>query len=1301
MESTVYRLFVERKSGFDNEAKRALAELTGFLGITGLQAVRYLNRYDIQGVSRQTLETAARQIFSESQSDLVSFESFDCANDETVIALEYLPGQYDQRADSASQCLALLSGSEERAIVRCARLFVLKGSLTTQDLERVRRYLINPVDSREADSAQSLSLVMKSERPEPVAILSGFTSLSSQDLEAFRTQKGLAMDGADIRFLQQYFAKEGRDPTDTEIRVLDTYWSDHCRHTTFNTVLEDIAIPEGPEGQPIRDALAVYSGLRLELYGDRAQGRDGSLAEKPVTLMDMAVIGAKALKKRGLLDDIEESAEINACSVFIDVQMLDTAGNNTGCEKWLLMFKNETHNHPTEIEPFGGAATCIGGAIRDPLSGRAWVYQALRVTGAADPRSPIEKTLPGKLPQIKLTREAAAGFSAYGNQIGLATGQVIEYYDPGFLAKRMELGAVIAAAPLSHVVREEPENGDIVILVGGGTGRDGIGGATGSSKVHTEESVTTAGAEVQKGNAVEERKIQRLFRDGSVTRLIKRCNDFGAGGVAVAVGELASGLDIDLDSVPKKYEGLNGTELAISESQERMAVVVREEDALAFIKAANGENLNAAIIARVTGNNRLVMRWQGQTIVDIDRAFLDTAGAQRNAKVSIEKPGPAWDWGTAKGSGKDRLLSVLSHLSVAGQRGLTERFDGSIGSSAILFPFGGTYQATPAAGMASRIPVGPGKETTTASLMTMGYDPKALSWSPFHGAQYAVLESLTKILALGGDPRKARLTFQEYFERTSSSQAWGKPTAALLGALTAQLEAGVPAIGGKDSMSGTFGELSVPPTLVSFAVATTDQALVRDGALTTSGKQLVLIMTPWKADKTPDWQAFRSIAKDLLQDTVHSHISAAYPVTAGGIFAAVAKMSFGNRIGVHLDSAAIEALSIPEIFTRSNSGDTALTAPLYGSLIVETDGSGRDLLIKTIPSAVCIGHTTDEEAVVVGQERIPLADAQHAWEAPLASVFPAVSSVTDQETLPAWACQLYQGQQASEGLRAPQVLRTAKPRVIIPVFPGTNCEYDMERAFRLSGADTRILPLRNRTKEDLNASLDELRSAIRSSEILALSGGFSAGDEPDGSGKFIANILREHSIQEAILDLVHQRKGLVLGICNGFQALIKVGLVPFGQITPPLESNPTLTYNTVGRHISRFSLTRIASNRSPWALGPGLEPGSVHCIPFSHGEGRVIIQEELARRLFQNGQVFTQYVDQSGTPVMQEPDNPNGSLYAIEGMTDETGRILGKMGHNERPLDPGADGRSANLYKNIRGNTCQNIFAAGVRYFKE
>lgn len=1327
MDSKVYRLFVERRNGFENEAGRVFSELTGFLGIKNLEKVRYLNRYDAEGLDEGLFRRASVQVFSDPHTDIVYFENIELQPDERVLSVEYLPGQYDQRADSAAQCIVLLGGSEN-AVIRTARVYVFKGALSDSDMDKIRSYLINPVDSRLAAEEKPLSLTVNPQDPPDIPVLDGFTDYNERQLEAFLKEKSLAMDSADIKFLRDYFRKEGRNPTETELRVLDTYWSDHCRHTTFSTFLKNITVQDGPYKETFEEALRLYSGIRAEVYSGR---------EKPVTLMDMAVIGARILKKRGFLSDIEESAEINACSVFINVSILDDEGRKTGEEPWLLMFKNETHNHPTEIEPFGGAATCIGGAIRDPLSGRAWVYQAMRVTGAGDPAAPVEATVAGKLPQIKLTREAAAGFSSYGNQIGLTTGQVVEYYHPGFTAKRMELGAVIAAAPVSAVKREEPEPGDVVILVGGGTGRDGIGGATGSSKAHTEKSVTTAGAEVQKGNAVEERKLQRLFRNRTAAGMIRRCNDFGAGGVAVAVGELTPGLDIDLDAVPKKYAGLNGTELAVSESQERMAVVVRASDCDAFLAAVAEENLGGAVIARVTDTNRLVMRWRGKTIVDLDRAFLDTAGADREAEAVIGQPAGSWKYtgcpsssdGMKEDGGeslKDRWLSVLGDFSVAGQRGLSECFDGSIGSASVLFPMGGKWQSTPEVGMAARIPVDPGKETSTVSLMTHGYDPSAAEWSPFHGAQFAVLDSLAKILALGGDPRSARLTFQEYFERMVSPVSWGKPAAALLGALQAQISAGVPSIGGKDSMSGSFEHMNVPPTLVSFAVAVCNENEVRSGAFKASGNKILFVYTPWKKDAVPDWDAFKKNADFVRKlsagtgDGSASPVLSAYTVGAGGIAAAVSKACFGNRIGANLDAAAVQAVELPEIFNSGteagNRLDISLFAPLYGSLILEVDGnyaSSAGTEIAADGHVYVIGETSSVPVITAGSCTVPLDEAQRNWEKPLAKVFPPVSGMIPPMSIPGWASGVFSRKEKEksgplEGMRCKDrkfSSGTVKPLAVLPVFPGTNCEYDMARAFRLSGADTRFVVIRNRSKHELEKSLEELCRWINRAEILAFSGGFSAGDEPDGSAKFIASVIREQRVAACIMGLVEEREGLILGICNGFQALIKTGLVPFGKIIAPSgeDDSPTLTFNTVGRHVSRFVRTKIVSDLSPWACcggesGSNLSPGSIHEIPVSHGEGRLIISGECARRLFSGGQIFTQYVDSSGFPVMTEPDNPNGSFYAIEGMTDPSGRILGKMAHSERAVDVKAFSHS--LFKNIPGDTCQNIFAAGVRFFK-
>ncbi|MCR4939087.1 MAG: phosphoribosylformylglycinamidine synthase subunit PurQ [Treponemataceae bacterium] len=1376
----MFRIYTERKHGFENEARQIMSEIKGFLGIKGVTGVRYLNRYDIENINEDTAKAAAIRIFSEPQSDICYFEHIPLEENNSIIAWEYLPGQYDQRADSATQCLSILmsgleasvkqSGSQEKPVVRCAKLVILSGSVTEADVEKIRHYLINPVDSRLAHLDIPQTLKMQTEVPGDIPVFEGFIDLDKAGLSAIRDKMGLAMDMADIEFLQQYFKKEGRNPTETEVRVLDTYWSDHCRHTTFNTVLDDIKIEDGELSEPVKKSLGEYRSMRDELYGERAKN-----GTKPETLMDMACIGAKYLKKHGKLDDIELSEEINACSIFIDVDVTDTSvtgAKGAGCakcgagssssgtsegdsadvsgakktEKWLLQFKNETHNHPTEIEPFGGAATCIGGAIRDPLSGRAWVYQSLRVTGAADPTKPIDQTREGKLPQKKLTREAAQGFSSYGNQIGLTTGQVAEIYHPGFEAKRMELGAVIAAVPADVVKREEPEAGDLVVLVGGGTGRDGIGGATGSSKAHNVKSVTTAAAEVQKGNAVEERKIQRLFRNRDVSRMIRRCNDFGAGGVSVAVGELAPGLDINLDAVPKKYEGLNGTELAISESQERMAIVVRAKDADSLIAAAAAENLNAVVIATVTDTNRLVMKWRGKTIVDIDRAFLDTAGASRKAKASISSvkklesplcaplPGVAkiLDKASADAScGKDAStatagdgnpleeawLANMREQAVCSQRGLSERFDGSIGSASVLFPMGGKYQSTPESGCAAKIPVLPPYETETTSLMTFGYDPRVASWSPYHGAQTAVLHSLARITAMGGNPENCRLTFQEYFERTASEKAWGKPAAALLGALTAQKEMGTASIGGKDSMSGTFQDLNVPPTLVSFAVTTEKASNITGGAFKDSGSSVYLVQSPYTDSLTPDFASFADNARLLYSLNKKGVINAMYPVAAGGLAEALTKMAFGNKVGCQVDEEFFAGLNntktVQQAVLSQNGHDSEkhpcyqLFIPMYGSLLVEVpaDKCG-DFQQAAGTKAIKLGTTIAEPVIRVKSALIDLAKTENLWEEPLSDVFPPVSTISAEEEkngrvekLPAFASEVHPSLVEARKKSYPTGTK-ARPKVIIPVFPGTNCEYDMARAFILAGADAELFIFRNNTQEALKESLGGLREKIAGTQILALAGGFSAGDEPDGSGKFIANVLREPGIADAVMALKEDRKGLILGICNGFQALVKTGLLPYGKILEPREDMPTLTYNRIGRHISRVVRTRMVSAISPWSWDDTVLKPETHMIPISHGEGRIIMSPEMAEDLFKKGQVFTQYVNEKGLPVMNEPDNPNGSMYAIEGLTSEDGLILGKMGHTERNVGMNLDGSSYDLIKNIGGNKCQNIFAAGIRYFE-
>ena len=1323
----MFRLYVERKPGFTNEADRIFSEIKNFLGISGVTGVRYLNRYDVENISEAVEMVAATRVFSEPQSDFCIFNTVDVPEGSTVIVWEYLPGQYDQRADSAEQCLSLLRAGlassctvgTEPPRVRCAKMVVLSGNVTVDDVKKIENYLINPVDSRLTDDSVPETLEMTGENPNDIPVVKGFISFDDEALESYRNKMGLAMDFADIRFLQDYFKGENRDPTETEIRVLDTYWSDHCRHTTFLTELKNIKIEDGPYANLFRKSLQNYTDMRTELYAGRT--------DKPVCLMDMAVIGMKYLKKHGKLDDMEVSEENNACSIYIDVHYTrDKNGKPADeTERWLLMFKNETHNHPTEIEPFGGAATCIGGAIRDPLSGRSWVYQSMRVTGAADPTVPLSATRKGKLPQIKICREAAQGFSSYGNQIGLTTGQVTELYHPGYMAKRMELGAVIAAAPLNTVMRERPEPGDVVILLGGGTGRDGIGGATGSSKVHTEKSVSTAAAEVQKGNAVEERKIQRLFRNKDVSLMIRRCNDFGAGGVSVAVGELAPGLDINLDAVPKKYDGLNGTELAISESQERMAVVVRAKDAAAFIKEAAKENLQAVQVAVVTDTNRLVMKWRGNVIVDIGREFLDAAGAHHEADALIESPAKQEESPLlntlesvkeelSKEKTGDALkkawLANISDLSCCSQRGLGERFDGSIGASTVLFPYGGKYQCTPEAGMCAKIPVVSPYETSTVSFMAQGYDPRVGEWSAWHGAQTAVLPSLAKIACMGGKPSDCRLSFQEFFGRAVSVRTWGYPAAALLGSIDAQTAMGCASIGGKDSMSGTFEEINVPHTLVSFAVTHGEVQNVTSGSFKKAGDNVYLVTVPYSAELAPDFDTFTKNTNALYELNKAGKIAAMYPVCAGGIAEAITKMAMGNRIGIKIDNVPYSATA-SGFRQDGRYSEKDLFTPLYGSIIVEA-ASDFDTGVFVPGTVSQLGATVSEPALTVEVNNIPgakitLKEAESAWESTLSSVFPPVSGAEVQPELPEFAKSVHPSLSA---IRKNPVFNPikAKPRVVIPVFPGTNCEYDIARAFNLAGADTNILVLSNKTPQMLEDSLAAFEKELKSAQILALAGGFSAGDEPDGSAKFIANCLREGRVSSRIMELLKKRDGLVLGICNGFQALVKTGLAMYGEFRDMQDDMPTLTFNRIGRHISRVVRTRLVSAASPWALDPSVIDPRLHLVPVSHGEGRFVVSAELAEKLFANGQVFSQYVDEFGIPAVAEPDNPNGSAYALEGITSPDGRVLGKMGHSERTVGIDANGASRDLIKNIAGdplaneseNSCENVFAAGVRYFK-
>ena len=1320
----MYRLYVERREGFENEARRYLSEINSFLGIAGVKAVRYFNRYDIENVSDDVARIATTRIFSEPQSDFVFTEKLPEHSGKEII-WEFLPGQYDQRADSAEQCLSLLRAGLKDVktltaapLVRCAKVVILEGDVSDEEIKKIQNYLINPVDSRLTDDTKPETLKMHSEEPADIPVVDGFIKMDDQALEAYRNKMGLAMDFADIKFLQDYFKGEGRDPVETEIRVLDTYWSDHCRHTTFLTELKDIKIEDGPYADLFKQSLENYNNMRTDLYAGRK--------DKPVCLMDMAVIGMKYLKKHGKLEDMEVSEENNACSVYIDVHYTADENGKTlsaddpkATERWLMMFKNETHNHPTEIEPFGGAATCLGGAIRDPLSGRSWVYQSMRITGAADPTVSLKDTMKGKLPQLKIVREAAQGFASYGNQIGLTTGQIEEIYHPGYVAKRMELGAVIAAAPLDTVIRERPETGDIIILLGGGTGRDGIGGATGSSKVHTVKSVTTAAAEVQKGNAVEERKIQRLFRNKEVSLMIRRCNDFGAGGVSVAIGELAPGLEIDLDKVPKKYEGLNGTELAISESQERMAVVVRKADVDKFIAAAQKENLNAVVVAVVTDTNRLVMKWRGKTIVDIGREFLDAAGAHHEANAIIEQPAapekspllnpldsvaaelnkPVKCEGCVKNHLTDAWLANMNDLACCSQRGLGERFDGSIGSSTVLFPYGGKYQNTPEAAMSAKIPVVTPRETSTVSMMSYGFDPRVGQWSPWHGAKTAVLSSLAKITCIGGKARTSRLSFQEFFGRATSEKRWGYPTAALLGSVDAQIESGCASIGGKDSMSGTFENIDVPHTLVSFAVTHDEAKNVVSGSFKAAGNNIYMVSVPYSEVLAPDFDTFLANSDVIYDLNQAGKISAMYPVGPGGIAEAVTKMAMGNMIGAELSTSSVKDLFLPT----------------YGNIIIETKENLENAGFKA-GTLTKLGKTIDERNIKVLNAKlgdvvnscvtISLEDALKTWEAKLKDVFPPVSGAPLQPELPEWAKTEHKS--LSDLKKAPAFVEAkSHPKVLIPVFPGTNCEFDMARAFNLAGADTKILVLRNKNPDMLKESLSELEKELKDAQILALAGGFSAGDEPDGSAKFIANVLKAGNISDEVMNLLKKRNGLVLGICNGFQALVKTGLAVYGEIRDMESDMPTLTYNRIGRHISRIVRTRIVSAASPWALHPSVVDGRNHLIAISHGEGRFVVDPATAEKLFKNGQVFSQYVDEFGKPAIAEPDNPNGSAFAIEGITSPDGHVLGKMGHNERGVGMELNGASLDLFKNVGGNpltnpnesTCENIFAAGVSYF--
>ena len=1224
----VYRVYVEKKPGQTQEAQGLLGQIRDFLQIKGLKELRILNRYDAENIDEQLFRYAVNTVFSEPQVDNVSFQA---PQGQIVFAVEPLPGQYDQRADSAAQCIQIISQGN-RPVIRTAKVYVLTGDISGEELAAIKKYVINAVESREASLDMPETLAVRYDAPETVATVEGFTAMDESALAALLEQLGLAMDLDDLKFLQAYFRDtEHRDPTITEIRVVDTYWSDHCRHTTFSTHLDSITIHDAG----VRAAYEQYLAARVAVYGEE------KAAKRPQTLMDIATIGAKYLKKQGKLPELDESEEINACSIHV------TAKVNGEDQDWLLMFKNETHNHPTEIEPFGGAATCIGGCIRDPLSGRAYVHQAMRVTGAGDPRASLKDTLPGKLPQRKLCQTAAAGYSSYGNQIGLATGHVAELYHEGFIAKRLECGAVVAAAPAENVRRECPAPGDVVILLGGRTGRDGIGGATGSSKSHNLKSLTTMASEVQKGNAPEERKIQRLFRNSKVTRLIKRCNDFGAGGVSVAIGELADGLRIDLDAVRKKYEGLDGTELAISESQERMAVVVAPEDADAFIAAAQEENLEAYRVALVTEEARMVMSWKGHEIANLSRDFLNTNGAVKHAGVEV--PDGNRPFGLVYDDPID-LRALAGQLKFASQRGLVERFDATIGAGSLLMPFGGKNQATPAQAMAAKLPVLPGEDTDAASVMAWGCDPDLLSADPYLGAKAAVISSMAKIVAAGADYKKAYLTLQEFFEKLRNEpQRWGKPFQALLGALDAQLHLDAAAIGGKDSMSGTFLDRDVPPTLISFAIAPLKASEVISGEFKEAGHPVYFFDCGSYDAMKATWEKFHGLC-------LAGKVKAAYAVDAGGVAEAVMKMSFGNDIG----------------FAEAE-GAVRYDGPRYGCLIAE--------LTEDCDFGEKIGVTTAEPVIRYHGDTASIAELYAINASVLEKVYPTKTVETDKP-IPTFNYQ-------AASYPAPAV-KCAKPKVLIPVFPGTNCEYDSARAVEAAGAQAEILVIRNLTAEDVARSVEQAVEKIRDSQMIFLPGGFSGGDEPDGSAKFITAFFRNPAVKEQVMKLLNDRDGLMCGICNGFQALIKLGLVPYGKIIDTDDTCPTLTFNTIGRHQSRIVRTRVASNKSPWLSLT--QVGDVYNVPISHGEGKFLASQALVKQLAENGQIATQYVDLAGNPTMDAAFNPNGSVCAIEGITSPDGRVFGKMGHSERI--------GKELYRNVPGQYDIRMFEAAVKYFK-
>ena len=1254
--SDVIRIFVEKREGFNVVAKQTLWDIRHNLGMRGVTDLRYIVRYDIEGLTGDEYDKAKSIVLSEPNADVIYEETLPVESGWRVFAMEYLPGQYDQRGDSAEQCVQLLTQGE-RCKVLTARVIALKGDLSDEDQKKIEDYLINPVESRLASLDKPETLDMETPVPENVKRVEGFIKWNDDEMAEYYGSMGFAMTLADLKFCRDYFRDtERRDPSVTELRVIDTYWSDHCRHTTFLTRLSEVEVEKKALGSVIEDALREYYATRDEVYG-----KDTT---RIVSLMDMALMGMKSLKKKGMIPDLDESDELNACSIEVPV----TIDGKT--EKWLVQFKNETHNHPTEIEPFGGAATCLGGAIRDPLSGRAYVYQAMRVTGSGDPTIPFKDTMHGKLPSRKITTGAANGYSSYGNQIGLATGQVVELYDQGYVAKRMEIGAVIGASPKENVIREVPAPDDVIVLLGGRTGRDGCGGATGSSKAHTESSIETCGAEVQKGNPPTERKIQRLFRNADVAKLIKRCNDFGAGGVCVAIGELADGLTVDLDKVTKKYDGLDGTELAISESQERMAVVLDKNDVDKFIKYAETENLEATAVAVVTEEPRLTMNWRGDTIVDLSREFLNTNGVTQEAKAFIAAPSAEDCYREACPDClrdmpfEEAVGENMARLEVCSQIGLSERFDASIGAATVIMPFGGKTQLTPQEAMAAKLPLEQG-ETDDATAMSYGFIPGVSRWSPFHGSAYAVVESTSKLLAIGADPLTARLTFQEYFERLNDVPSrWGKPAAALLGAMQAQLKLGLPSIGGKDSMSGSFEDIDVPPTLVSFAVAMTKASRTISSEFKKPGSKVIYVPVPEnKETLMPDWDKLVEMYKAVYALTSDGKVLSASVVKEGGAAACVCKAAFGNKFGFKFT----KELTNKELF-----------APLSGSLVLElADGAELDGDVLSYD----LGTVTDDAKITMGSKSVELDTILEKWTAPLEKVFPTQAECPEIEV----NAELYHARNV-----ASPAVKVAKPRVFIPVFPGTNCEVDTARAFEKAGAQPELLIVKNLTQSGIEETIEKMEKLIKESQMIMLPGGFSGGDEPDGSGKFIATTFRNPRIKEAVHDLLKNRDGLMLGICNGFQALIKLGLVPYGEIRELKPTDPTLTFNTVGRHISHMAYTRVTSVKSPWFSK--VNAGDVFAVPVSHGEGRFMADLETVRALADNGQIATQYVDLDGNPSSDIAYNVNGSVCAIEGITSPDGRILGKMGHSER--------KGENLYKNVPFEKDQKIFESGVAYFK-